>query len=136
MKKKYQLEGGKIQSLEDFFSVFGEMVNGTGGYFGKDLDSFDDCLFGGYGLDGTSEIEWKNHKEAAKKLGYQELASWCRNRIKSGDYLDLDGLDSLNQTLENAEKRVGPTLFDKIVETINSVDERSKGKHKITLVMS
>ena len=56
------MDGDKIKILKISLPSFGEMVNGKGGYFGKNMDSFDDCLFGGYSLDEQVEIEWKNHK--------------------------------------------------------------------------
>ncbi|QOW01711.1 barstar family protein (plasmid) [Rhodococcus pyridinivorans] len=45
----YFIDGRRIRSLEDFLSVVGEAVSGLGGYFGRNLDAFADCLTGGYG---------------------------------------------------------------------------------------
>ena len=135
MKKIYELDGDKIKSLEDFFAVFGEMVNGKGGYFGKNMDSFDDCLFGGYGLDEQVEIEWKNHKVSSAHLGYQALVDWCEAQIRNGDYLDKEGLAYLEKTLDEARKKSGDTMFDILVGTIESVNERSDGRRNIKLTL-
>jgi Barstar (barnase inhibitor) len=43
----YVIDGGQVGSLEDFWRVIGEAVNGPGGYFGQNLDAFNDCLRGG-----------------------------------------------------------------------------------------
>jgi len=44
----YVLDGERIHSLEDFWAVVGEAM-GSGGYFGRNLDPFADCLRGGFG---------------------------------------------------------------------------------------
>ena len=44
----YFVDGRRIRSLEDLLSVVGEAVWGPGGYFGRNLDAFADCLTGGY----------------------------------------------------------------------------------------
>ncbi|MFE2423422.1 barstar family protein [Streptomyces hokutonensis] len=43
------LNGTQVRTLEDFWRLIGEAVNGPGGYFGKNLDAFADCLSGGFG---------------------------------------------------------------------------------------
>ncbi|WP_319462489.1 barstar family protein [Micromonospora sp. RTP1Z1] len=42
----YGLDGERIHSLEDFWTVAGRTM-GCGGYFGRNLDAFVDCLRGG-----------------------------------------------------------------------------------------
>lgn len=59
----YVLDGRRIHSLEDFWPVMGEAVNGPGGYFGRNLDTFNDCLRGGFGTpdDDDFVVEWHDH---------------------------------------------------------------------------
>jgi hypothetical protein len=45
----YVLDGRQIRTLEDFWPVIGEAINGPGGHFGRNLDAFTDCLSGGFG---------------------------------------------------------------------------------------
>jgi hypothetical protein len=63
-----ELDGSLIREPLDFFCLFGELVNGPGGYFGKCFQSFDDCLFGEFGLEYPSTIVWKNYASTKKVL--------------------------------------------------------------------
>lgn len=47
--KTYTVRGSRIRSRTDLFTELGHAVNGTGGYFGKNLDALADCLGGGFG---------------------------------------------------------------------------------------
>ena len=51
--------------------------------------------------------------------------------IKSGDYLDEEGLAYLEKTLDEARNKSGDTMFDILVETMESVSERSDGRRNI-----
>jgi RNAse (barnase) inhibitor barstar len=70
----YVVDGGLVGSLEDFWRVMGEAVNGPGGYFGQNLDAFNDCLSGGFGTpdDGGFVVEWRDHEVSRRNLGYPE----------------------------------------------------------------
>ena len=59
-----EIDGRLIKDELDFFCHFGEAVNGPGGYFGKCFQSFDDCLFGKFGLEFPSSILWSNYSAA------------------------------------------------------------------------
>ena len=45
------IDGSIIDNRLGFYCAVGEAVNGPGGYFGKSMQSFDDCLFAGFGLE-------------------------------------------------------------------------------------
>lgn len=47
--KTYTVRGSRIHSRADLFTEIGHAVNGSGGYFGSNLDALADCLGGGYG---------------------------------------------------------------------------------------
>jgi len=66
----YVLHGRRTHSLEDFRPVMGEAVNGAGGYFGRGLDSFNDCLCGGFGTpdDDGFAVEWHDHVDSRRAL--------------------------------------------------------------------
>ncbi|GHE41452.1 hypothetical protein GCM10017778_26180 [Streptomyces vinaceus] len=72
----YVIEGGRIGTLDDFWALVGEAVNGPGGYFGRNLDSFADCLRGGFGTpdEGGFVIEWRDHELSRRALGHPETA--------------------------------------------------------------
>lgn len=59
-KEKIVINGAYIQSKYSFLCEFGEKVLGVGGYFGSNLDAFDDCL-GSYYQNFTSlKVIWND----------------------------------------------------------------------------
>lgn len=75
----YVIDGRLVHSLADFYTIVGEAVSGPGGYFGRSLDAFSDCLIGGYGTpaDGRFRFVWQYSGESRSALGTQKLcASW------------------------------------------------------------
>lgn len=133
--KQYILEGNNFNDLSSFFVAFGKMINGEGGCFGKNMESFDDCLFGGYGMENPCTIIWKNSSLSKKYLGHEALFNWCQEQIDKKRYLDDDGFNYLASQREQAKNMLGPTLFDQIVDYIKSVERRSFGKIKIDLIL-
>ncbi|WP_285028721.1 barstar family protein [Mycolicibacterium sp. lyk4-40-TYG-92] len=47
--KTFTVRGARIHSRADLFTEIGHAVNGSGGYFGSNLDALADCLGGGFG---------------------------------------------------------------------------------------
>src|SRR5690606_4374658 len=78
MTVTYVIEGSRITGPDSFWTVVGEAVNGPGGYFGRNLDSFADCLSGGMGTpdDGDFVFEWRDHTLSARALGHAETARY------------------------------------------------------------
>jgi RNAse (barnase) inhibitor barstar len=58
----YRIDGRKVKSPSDFYREIGAAVNGTGGYFGRNLDALADCLRGGFGTPDKRpyEFEWQH----------------------------------------------------------------------------
>ena len=79
----YAIDGSRIGSLEDFWLVMGEAVNGPGGYFGRNLDAFNDCLRGGFGTPGDDDfiVEWHRHEVSRAALGYPETVRQLELRL-------------------------------------------------------
>ncbi|MFF8292168.1 barstar family protein [Streptomyces sp. NPDC016309] len=71
MATVYVIEGRRITGPAGFWRAVGEAVNGPGGYFGRNLDAFADCLSGGFGTpeDGDFVFEWRDHEAARRTLG-------------------------------------------------------------------
>lgn len=68
-KSIIEIDGNKIKSLDDFFCAIGEALNGKGGYFGRDLYGFFDCLRSPeFGAKNLKKVIWKNHKKCRWKL--------------------------------------------------------------------
>ncbi|GAB3130917.1 barstar family protein [Tsukamurella serpentis] len=47
--KTYTVDGRRVADADGFYTELGRAVNGTGGYFGSNLDALVDCLRGGFG---------------------------------------------------------------------------------------
>lgn len=123
------IDGNDFDDLTGFFCTVGEAVNGPGGYFGRNLLGFDDCMFGGFGLEQPFTITWLNSARSRVMLDSAALAHDFGKWIA---WVDQEPVDSFNtdlraylaRTLALAE-RGERTLFDEIVETIESVPSRS-----------
>src|SRR5688572_21394641 len=79
----YELPGDRISSLDDFWIAIGEAINGPGGYFGKNLDAFIDCLQGGMGTPdaGIYTIRWLNSELSRTALAYPETVRRLKIRL-------------------------------------------------------
>ncbi|MDK9495662.1 barstar family protein [Streptomyces katrae] len=115
MTTTYVLDGGLIRTLDDFWRVVGEAVNGPGGYFGKNLDAFNDCLRGGYGTpeDGSFTVEWRDHLHSRRALGHAETARVLETRLLR---CHPDNRARVARELAEARDGRGPTVFDWLVE--------------------
>ncbi|WP_307167460.1 barstar family protein [Streptomyces rishiriensis] len=72
----HALDGRQIGTLEDFWRVIGEVINGPGGCLGRNLEAFADCLTGGLGApDDEDRVgEWREHQVLRQRLGHSETA--------------------------------------------------------------
>jgi hypothetical protein len=111
----YGIDGCRIKSLDDFWLVMGEAVNGPGGYFGKNLDAFNDCLRGGFGTpeDGDFVVEWRCHEHSRATLGYPETVRQLELRLARCHPLNRPRAQA---DLEAARAGQGPTVFDWLLE--------------------
>ncbi|HLL60838.1 MAG TPA: barstar family protein [Candidatus Nitrosocosmicus sp.] len=120
-RKIYIIPGEKVTSLEAFWKVIGESINGPDGYFGGNFDAFNDCLGGGFGTPDNESyiIRWENVKMSKQALGYKETLryfersfesiheSWCEIRLKE---------------IELAKKERGKTIFGILIDIITDAD--------------
>ncbi|MFG0214501.1 barstar family protein [Brevibacillus porteri] len=68
-KDHFVLDGTNVTDYPSFFCAMGEAINGPGGYYGSDINSMADCLFGGFGSPGPFfTLTWKNYDVAKKHL--------------------------------------------------------------------
>ncbi|MGQ4486211.1 barstar family protein [Streptomyces sp. 372A] len=116
MTVTYVLEGSLITGLDSFWTVVGEAVNGPGGYFGRNLDAFADCLSGGMGApDDDFVFEWRDHALSASALGHAETA---RHLERLAARAHESNRSRLREECAQAAAGRGPTLFDRLVEII------------------
>ena len=110
----YAIDGSRIESLEDFWRVMGEVVNGPGGYFGRNLDAFNDCLRGGFGTpeDDDFIVEWSGHELSRTALGYPETVRQLGLRLAR---CHPSNRARVQADLDAAGAGQGPTVFDWLV---------------------
>ncbi|MFF2228748.1 barstar family protein [Streptomyces globisporus] len=115
MTPTYVLDGRQIRTLEDFWRVTGEAINGPRGYFGRNLDAFADCLSGGFGTpdDDDYVIEWRDHQVSRRHLGYPETARQLEIRLAR---CHPTNRLSASADLAAAREERGATVFDWLVE--------------------
>ena len=112
----YVLLGEKVTSLESFFTVIGEVINGPGGYFGSNLDAFADCLRGGMGTPPPPYLlYWRNSEKSRIALGYPETVMQLKLRLMR---CHPDNRKSIAADLASAELGKGSTVFDELVAII------------------
>ncbi|MCK8673933.1 barstar family protein [Rhodococcus sp. HM1] len=111
----YSTDGRRILSLEDFFSAVGGAVSGPGGYFGRNLDAFADCLTGGYvtPADGKFRFIWQHSSEPRSALGYAETVRQLEVRF---EHCHPDNKARVRGELDRAIAAEDPTAFDWLVD--------------------
>jgi RNAse (barnase) inhibitor barstar len=62
------LDGAQISTKSGFYCALGEAVNGTGGYFGSNLDALADCISSSYGEGPLVKIIWRNFQASQSSL--------------------------------------------------------------------
>ncbi|MEU9388378.1 barstar family protein, partial [Streptomyces sp. NPDC048279] len=107
----YVLDGTQVRTLEDFWRLIGEAANGPGGYFGKNLDAFADCLSGGFGQpdDDDYVVEWRDHQASRECLGYPETARQLEIRLSR---CHPTNRPAVSADLAAAQTEHGPAVFD------------------------
>ena len=114
MTAVYGIDGSRIGSLEDFWFVMGEAVNGPGGYFGRNLDAFNDCLRGGFGTEGDDYVvEWRHHEQSRVALGYPETVRQLELKLAR---CHPSNRPSVRADLQAARTGRGRTVFDWLAE--------------------
>ncbi|SEN98542.1 barstar family protein [Actinacidiphila rubida] len=107
----YVLDGTQIRTLEDFWRGIGEAINGPGGYFGRNLDAFADCLRGGFGTpdDDDFVVEWRDHQTSREYMGYPETVRQLEIRLARCHYTNRPAVSA---ELAAAREERGATVFD------------------------
>ena len=107
------IEGAQVTSLERFWDVIGEAVNGPGGYFGRNLDALADCLGGGFGTPDEFTFEWRDHELSRRHLGYPETVRQLELRLARAH---PDNRPAVLADLAAARAGRGPTVFDWLLD--------------------
>ncbi|MER7645158.1 barstar family protein [Streptomyces sp. NPDC126522] len=85
-----------------------------GGYFGRNLDAFTDCLSGGFGVpdDDDYVVEWRYHHVSRQHRGYPKTARQLEIRLSR---CHPSNRPSVSAGLAAARDCRGSTVFDWLV---------------------
>ncbi len=116
MKQTYEIDGANFRDLQGFFEEVSQKLI-PGANWGRNMDAFNDILYGGFGTpDKGFILVWKNHELSKSHLGHAETArSW-----KTVKPYDKSAAEDLAEKVAMAEQGKGPTLFEDIVDLIRS----------------
>ncbi len=110
-----EIDGRNFSTLEDFYSEIGRLLI-PGVSWGHNLDAFNDILRGGFGTpEGGFILRWKNSQVSRQRLGYPETVRQLELRLSRCHPLNRS---FVAQDLARAKNKVGPTVFDWLIEII------------------
>jgi hypothetical protein len=86
------------------------------------LLAFDDCCVGGFGATPPFIVRWTHSALSRQALHYVALTAWARERLESLRQKDAgeEGADWYAQTIAQAGRGEGPTLFEMLVENMRN----------------
>ncbi|WP_426479048.1 ribonuclease inhibitor [Chryseobacterium sp. CBSDS_008] len=119
-RKMIVIHGGHFSSLGGFYEEASSVLMKDTDWKVGTLDGFDDILYGGFGvIEGKEEIEmiWKESEKSKEDLGYQATREFYENKIRQGKPFNIE---LIQQKLDNLTEGKGQTLFDILVEIIES----------------
>jgi len=79
--------------LDSLFQEFARAVEAPKNYFGKCFNSFDDCLFGGFGLESPCEIIWEESDASKQAMNSKALEAYCSLLIENSLTLHKAGFE-------------------------------------------
>ena len=111
----YEIDGARFSTLEEFFDEISRVLI-PGAQWGHGLNSFNDILRGGFGTpDDGYILVWKNSDLSRDRLGYSETVRQLSRNLKNSQPWYRQSIEiDLNQAMN----RMGPTVFDWLVEII------------------
>ncbi|MEA3264270.1 MAG: barstar family protein [Pseudomonadota bacterium] len=128
------LDGKRIHSLETFWDEFERhLIRGV--FWGRNLDAFNDVLRGGFGTPpGGFILRWENSEWSRAMLGYPETERQLKLRLT---LCHPSNLQTVTDQLRRAQARVGPTVFDWLVEIIEVHGAGGEeAKDNVTLILA
>jgi len=115
--REYEIDGRRTKSLSAFFAEVSRVLL-PGLSWGRNLDAFDDVLYGGFGTpDEGFVIRWRNSSEAREALSYPETVRQLEFRLA---HCHPSSREPVERELNLARANTGPTVFDWLLEIIRS----------------
>jgi len=114
--QEYVIDGTQCVSLEAFFEQFNNAALSEP--WGLNLDAFNDVLRGGFGTPHEGFVlRWMNSEMAKELLGYPETERQLEQRLER---CPTENREYVQRHLSDAQREVGPTAFDWLVQIIAS----------------
>jgi hypothetical protein len=114
-KIEYEIDGLDFGTLEGFYDIISRALI-PGAWWGRNLDAFNDILRGGFGTpEGGFVLRWKISAVSRDRLGYPETVRQLKHRLAR---CHPTKRRFVRKDLQRAERGVGPTVFDWLVEII------------------
>jgi hypothetical protein len=112
-----EIDGLLVDDLGGFWDEISDKLI-PGAAWGRSLDAFNDILGGGFGSpEGGFVLRWLNSSRSRETLGYPETIRWLEVKRQRCHPTNVSHVES---ELEKARRQEGPTLFDILVEIIDS----------------
>lgn len=115
MKRVYEIDGEKFDTLEGFFEHISQILI-PDAYWGRNLDAFEDILRGGFGTPEEGFIlRWKNSNQSQDELGWEETVKYLEHNLTTCHPLNIE---AVQQKLKLARKEEGETIYQVLVDII------------------
>lgn len=121
-----RIDGTRVNSLESFWDEVERSLIPEASW-GRNLDAFNDILRGDFGTpaDGFTLI-WDHSEMSRKALGFPETVRQLKLRMTR---CHPDALAQIAKQISLAERGLGPTAFDWLVEIIKLHGEGGDQAH-------
>jgi RNAse (barnase) inhibitor barstar len=118
-RKTILLDGNTFSTLSSFYNAVEKtMTKGLNPHMGRNLNAFNDVLRGGFGIHEYEEpvrLIWLHSDKSRKNLEWQETVKYCSAKLKT---CHPSNFESVKKDLALAERHIGKTLFELIVDII------------------
>jgi len=115
------IDANKFSNLDGFYDeIDKKFTKNLTWKTGKNLDAFNDILWGGFGVYEYEEqikIVWENSNKSKSDLGYDATVSYYKQILRT---CHTSNIESVNKKLDLAKDKMGQTLFDIILYIIKA----------------
>lgn len=115
-KRKYYIDGNNFSTMEQFYDEISRVLIPEADW-GRNLDAFNDILWGGFGTPEEGFIlVWKNSDLSRERLGYPETVRQLQKRLQK---CHPHNRALVQEKINLAKINRGPTTFDWLIDIIN-----------------
>ena len=128
-KQAYVLDGANFSTLEEFWGEVSRVLI-PGADWGRNLDAFNDILYGGFGTPAEGFIlVWRNSEVSRRRLGYPETVKQLELNLLT---CHPTSRQFVSERLESAKNGVGATVFDWLLDILRDVERNGRLELRLT----